>query len=84
MSNNIELYLASLNHIKKMLEEGIINEKDFNIAEAYLAKKHCIKDKSLYRLNELIIEPKRVINIDGEKEVKNGENNNDKTIKKIE
>ena len=84
MNSNIELYLATLNIVKKMLEDGIIDKKDFDAAETYLANKHCIKDKSIFRLNELIIEPKRVINIGEEKEANNGENNNDKTVKKID
>ena len=82
-NNNILLYLNELKVIQEMFEKSIIDEDDFKKAEAYLAKKHCIKDKSIYRLNELIIEPTYGINIDEEKEVKDDSNNEDRSNKKV-
>ena len=69
--------------IKEFLEQGVLDEADYMKAEAYLAKKHCIKDKSIYRLNKLITEPENVINIGEEKEEENGQNNDNRTVKKV-
>lgn len=69
--------------IKEMLDQGIIDKDDYLKAEAYLAKKHYIKDKSIYRLNKLITKPENVINIGEEKEEENGQNNDNRTVKKV-
>ena len=66
-----------------MLDQGIIDEDDYLKAEAYLAKKHCIKDKSIYRLNKLINTQDYGIYIDGEKEVENDSNQEDRSDKKV-
>jgi len=83
MENNIILYTNEMAIVKEMLNQGIIDKDDYLKAEAYLAKKHCIKDKSIYRLNKLITEPENVINIGEEKEEKNGQNNDNRTVKKV-
>ena len=83
MESSIILYTNEMAIIKEMLDQGIIDKDDYLKAEAYLAKKHCIKDKSIYRLNKLITEPENVINIGEEKEVENGQNNDNRTIKKV-
>ena len=80
--SNLDIYLIEMEHIKEMLELGIISDSDFAKAEAFLAKRNCIKDKSIYRLNNLINRPRNVINIGG-KEAKNEQNNDNKTIIKI-
>ena len=80
---NLDIYLIEMKHMKEMLELGIISDSDFAKAEAFLAKRNCIKDKSIYRLNNLINRPRNVINIGEEKETKNEQNNDNKTIVKI-
>ena len=40
---NSELYLSSLKVIEKMKKEGIINDSDFDEADAFLMKKYGIK-----------------------------------------
>ena len=81
--SDLDIYLIEMEHMKEMLDTGIISESDFAKAEAFLAKRNCIKDKSIYRLNNLINRPRNVINIGEEKETKNEQNNDNKTIVKI-
>ncbi len=81
--SNLDLYLAEMKHVKDMLDQGVISEEDYLKAEAFLSKKHCIKDKSIYRLNNLINTPCYGINIGEEKEVKNDSNQDNRIIKKI-
>ena len=83
-TNNVSLYLNEMNIVKELFEKGILNEDDYRKAEAHLAKKHCIKDKSIYRLNMLINKPNNVINIGGGKEPINEHNNDHKTVTKID
>lgn len=61
--SDLKHYLASLSLIQSMRNKGIINEEEYNKAEAFLAKKYCIKIVSIYRPNDLIISPFRVINV---------------------
>ena len=82
-NNELCLYLASMKHVKNMLDEGLISDDVFLKAEEYLAKKHCIKDKSIYRLNNLITKPTYGINNGEGKETKNEQNNDHRTITKI-
>lgn len=82
-SNNILLYLNELTIVKEMLDQGIIDNDDYSKAEAYLAKKHCIKDKSIYRLNKLINTQDYGIYIDEKKEVKDGSDQEDRSNKKV-
>ena len=81
--SDLDIYLIEMEHMKEMLDTGIISESDFAKAEAFLAKRNCIKDKSIYRLNNLINRPRNVINIGEEKEAKNEQNNDNQTIVKI-
>ena len=81
--SNLDLYLVEMQHLKEMLGAGIISEADFAKAESFLAKRNCIKDKSIYRLNNLINHPYNVINIGKEKEAKNEQNNDNKSIIEI-
>ena len=81
--SDLDVYLIEMEHMKEMLDTGIISESDFAKVEAFLAKRNCIKDKSIYRLNNLINRPRNVINIGEEKETKNEQNNDNKTIVKI-
>ena len=81
--SNLELYLAEMALIKEFLEQGVLDEADYMKAEAYLAKKHCIKDKSIYRLNKLINTQDYGIYIDEQKEVENDSNQEDRSDKKV-
>lgn len=64
----LEKYHVSVMAAFKMYKEGVIDEKDFAKAEKYLAKKYGISKGNLYRLNNLICTPERVMNIGEEKE----------------
>ncbi len=81
--SNLELYLAEMALIKEFLEQGVLDEADYMKAEAYLAKKHCIKDKSIYRLNKLINDQDYGMYIGEEKEDKNDSNKEDRIVTKI-
>lgn len=82
-TNELNLYIAEVSLIKEMLEQGIIDKDDFLKAEAYLAKKHCIKDKSINRLNKLINDQDYGMYIGEEKEDKNDSNKEDRIVTKI-
>lgn len=75
---NLENYYTSVSVIKEMRTQGIINENEYYKMEKYLAKKYCIKNGSLYRLNDLIINDFRVIYVDTKKEVQYGTDDSDK------
>lgn len=51
---NLEKYIASLLHAKKMKELGIIKDNEFNKIDLKLRKKYCIKNNSIYISNEWI------------------------------
>jgi hypothetical protein len=59
--DNLNRYVNSVKVIEMMFVRSIINEEDFIKAEMHLAKKHCIKPNSIFKLNDLINEAKRVI-----------------------
>ena len=61
-------YLNTMFQLRAMAREGLITEKDYIQIEERMAKKYNQKETSLYRLNDLIISPFRVINIIQEKE----------------
>ena len=71
--DNICKYYSSLLLYKKLLFDGEISEQEFDKIENRLAKKYCIKKVSLYRANDLINTPFRVMYIHGKKEVKSNE-----------
>ena len=59
--DNLNRYVNGIKVMETMFIRSIINEEDFIKAETYLAKKHCIKPNSVFKLNDLINEAKRVI-----------------------
>lgn len=61
--SDLKHYIASISLIQSMRKKGIINEEEYNKSEAFLAKKYCIKIVSIYRPNDLIKSPFRVINM---------------------
>jgi hypothetical protein len=61
-------YLNTMFQLRAMARQGLITEKDYIQIEEKMAKKYNQKETSLYRLNDLIISPFRVINIIQEKE----------------
>lgn len=61
--SDLKRYIASISLIQSMRNKGIINEEEYNKSEAFLAKKYCIKIVSIYRPNDLIKSPFRVINM---------------------
>ena len=68
MDKNSIDYLNTMFQLRAMAREGLITEKDYIQIEEKMAKKYNQKETSLYRLNDLIISPFRVINIIQEKE----------------
>ena len=73
---NVESYFSSLSIFKSMYSLGLINSKELQKAENYLAKKYCIKNGSIYRSNDLINKGFRGIYIMQKKEVQNARKNN--------
>lgn len=71
--SKLNRYLLSIENLKAMYKDGLIDAKDYQKAESFLAKKYCIKKVSLYRANDLINIPFRVMYIHGKKEVKSNE-----------
>lgn len=61
-------YLNTMFQVRAMAKQGLISEKDYIMIEQKMAEKYNQKETSLYRLNDLIISPFRVINIIQEKE----------------
>lgn len=61
-------YLNAMFQVRAMVRQGLISEKDYIQIEEKMAKRYNQKETSLYRLNDLIISPFRVINIIQEKE----------------
>ncbi len=47
-------YLLALNIINRFIADGILTADEAVIAEEKIAEKYCIKDRSLYRPNNLI------------------------------
>lgn len=73
--SNLEMYYLSMTLVKKIFEVGIINNSEYLKAEMFLAKKHCIKNSNLYRLNDLTIPQKRVICMIPKEEVQENDEN---------
>ena len=61
-------YLNTMFQLRAMARQGINTEKDYIQIEEKMANKYNQKETSIYRLNDLIISPFRVINIIQEKE----------------
>ncbi len=59
--DNLNRYVNGIKVMETMFIRNIIDEEDFIKAETHLAKKHCIKPNSIFKLNDLINEAKRVI-----------------------
>lgn len=70
----IESYYSSLAVIKSMLKINLIVIEEYKKSEDLIAKRHCIKDDSIYRTNYLINPGFRAINVTNHKEVKNNGN----------
>ena len=66
--DNLNRYVNGIKVMETMFIRNIIDEEDFIKAETHLAKKHCIKRNSIFKLDELIIEAKRVIYSNTKKE----------------
>ena len=51
---NVEKYVASLIHAKRMKDLGIIKDNEFDKIDQKLRKKYCIKNNSIYVSNDWI------------------------------
>lgn len=67
--SNLEKYYYAIANLKQMQNHSVISLADYIKAESFLAEKYCIKNGSLYRSNDLIINDFRAIYIKTEKEV---------------
>lgn len=74
-NKNVEQYLASLKVVESMLIDGVIDEADYKKSESFLAKKYCIKPKSIFRSNHLLFLRNRGIYMTNQKEVQDGKDN---------
>jgi len=61
-------YLNAMFQVRAMAKQGLIKEQDYIKIEQKMAQKYNQKETSIYRLNDLIISPFRVINIIQKKE----------------
>lgn len=70
MSSNYKtdvlMYYSSMLQARKMLDLQLISLEDYKQIEELIANKYCIKDISIYRLNDLI-DPSLLGNIIPEK-----------------
>ena len=66
--DNLNRYVNGIKVMETMFIMSIIGEEDFIKAETHLANKHCIKPNSIFKLNDLINDAKRVINSNTKKE----------------
>jgi len=73
MKQNTINYLNAMAQAKLMLKNGIITEKEYLKIEQKMAQKYSLNLLSLYRLNDLILFPFRVIYMIPKKEVNHGE-----------
>jgi len=72
MEQNTVNYLAAMVKANEMAEKGLITYDDYKSYEEKIATKYGIKSGSVYRLDNLINTPFRVMNIVTEKEGKSG------------
>jgi len=79
---NVSKYKISMVSVNKLFEEGVLNEKQYRKIESELAKKYCIKDGSVYRLNNLNIIQVRANIVMKESEENDG-NSSDPIVTKI-
>lgn len=63
MSSNIIDYINAMVQAKRMYKMGLINDEEYLIIEDKMAEKYGLNSLSLYRLNDLINKPKRVMDI---------------------
>ena len=62
--SKLNRYLLSIENLKAMYKDGLIDAKDYQKAESFLAKKYCIKKVSLYRANDLMQTGIRCVRVD--------------------
>ena len=56
-------YLNAMFQARAMAKQGLIKEQDYIKIEQKMAEKYNQKETSIYRLNDLILSPFRVINM---------------------
>lgn len=75
MNEKIFDYVNAMVQAKAMLKKGLINEKEYLQIEQRMADKYSLNLLSIFRLNDLILFPFRVIYmIPNSKEVNHGKN----------
>lgn len=62
--------------VNKLYDEGVLNDNEYRKIEAALAKKYCIKEGSIYRLNNLNNIQVRAIIVVTESEENDGDQSN--------
>jgi hypothetical protein len=68
MNKDVINYLNAMFQVRAMAKQGLIDEKDYCKIEKRMAEKYNQKNTSLYRLNDLLFSPFRVINMIQKKE----------------
>lgn len=63
MKANESNYLNAMIQAKTMVNMGLITEQEYMKIETKMAKKYSLNSLSIYRLNDLILSPFRVINM---------------------
>lgn len=79
----LESYQIEMLIIKDMFDKKMIDESDYIKAERFLSKKHCIDDKSTYRLNNLICTQKYGMYIHEGKEIFDDQSKEDRKVERI-
>jgi len=51
---NITKYLNSMNHIKKLYEDSLLNKDEYEKAKVLLKEKHCINSNTIWGSNHLL------------------------------
>ncbi len=51
---NIIKYLNSMNHIKKLFENNLLNKDEYEKSKILLKEKYCIKSNTIWGSNHLI------------------------------
>lgn len=75
MNEKIFDYVNAMVQAKTMLKQGVINEKEYLKIEQRMANKYSLNLLSIFRLNDLIFSPFRVIYMIPNKEEANDKNN---------
>ena len=84
MKTNIPAYQTCMSFVIEMFKKDVIDEDDYKEMEQFLADRFGIKDKSIYRLNNLLCTQERVMNICEGGMSKDDRNDQDRAEKEVD